>query len=287
MLSSMKSALGISLGVLVSALAFGCGSSSNTGTGGPKPVGNAGTSTSSAGTTTGASGSSTGTGGSGTGGSGDVTPVAGVPLTIMDGWVDGMSNTLMIQGAMFEYADEHTKAGPPALMATKTGDKVCITGTAAMVDLKCTPMPPATDCYGEFWGAAIGLNMHQEIGADGMGGDPMPFDASAIKGFAFTIDGTAIPDAKSFRFKVEGGGAEYCNTGTTVTGAPMAKAVKMGENSFMFDDLITSCWKPVAGAPTATTTKASVLKIAWQVVTNDKSKVPFDFCVSNVRAITE
>ena len=29
MLSSMKSALGISLGVLVSALAFGCGSSSN------------------------------------------------------------------------------------------------------------------------------------------------------------------------------------------------------------------------------------------------------------------
>lgn len=287
MLSSMKSALGISLGVLVSALAFGCGSS-NTDTGGPKPVGNAGTSPGASGSSNpGTSGSTnTGTGG-GAGGGGDMPAVAGVPLTLMDGWVDGMSNTLMIQGAMFSYSDPHTAMGPPVMAETHTGDKVCITGTASMVDLKCTPMAPATDCYGEFWGAAIGLNLNQVIGADGMGGDPMPFDASAIKGFAFTIDGAAIPDAKSFRFKVEGGGSEYCNTGTTVTGAPMAKAVKAGENAFMFEDLITSCWKPVAGAPTAAMTKASVLKIAWQVVTNDKSKVPFDFCVSNVRAITE
>ena len=55
--------------------------------------------------------------------------------------------------------------------------------------------------------------------------------------------------------------------------------------SLNFDELITACWKPVMGAATGATTKSTVLKIAWQVVTNDKSTVPFDFCVSNVRAL--
>ena len=106
-----------------------------------------------------------------------------------------------------------------------------------------------------------------------MGADPMPFDASAIKGFAFEIAGAAVP--VSLRFKVEDATGEYCT--------PPAKPVKVGANSFMFSDLMTQCWK--AGGTSAEGAKAGIIKIAWQVVTNDKAAVPFDYCVSNVRAL--
>jgi hypothetical protein len=135
------------------------------------------------------------------------------------------------------------------------------------------------DCYGEYWGAAIGLNLNQTIDETTMMGlDPMPYDASAIKGFSFTIAGASVPGTAALRFKVENAAGEYCN--------PAAKPIKAGDNTVMLSDLISACWKPVAGAPTGESAKASLIKIAWQVVTNDKATVPFDFCVSNIRAIT-
>jgi hypothetical protein len=276
MVTSMKSALLAFLGVSLLGATVACdgGSDDNTGTAGTGPVPSMG------GSTTGGTGATAGTGTAG--GTGGAPAAAGVPLTIMNGWVDGMGNTLGVQGAMFSYADETSKAGPPAMTTTAVDAKVCIAGTAAKVDLMCTK-PAGMDCYGLYWGAAIGLNLNQPTIDDPMnpgmkiGGDPLPFDASAIKGFAFTIDGTKVPT--SLRFKVEGGTAaapvEYCT--------PTAKAVKLGENSYMFSDLITECWK--AGGMTAEMAKSGVMKIAWQVVTNDKATVPFDYCVSNLRAL--
>ena len=279
----MKSALAIILGVTVLATAIGCdnGGGDDDDSGGPVAV--AGSSSSAAGSNSTAGTSVVPNGGtnSGTGGTGNVTPAAGVPLTPADGWVDGMSNTLGVQGAMFSYSDATSGMG---LTPDFTGANACIKGTAAKVDMTAMPCaskmftPPATDCYGEFWGAAIGLNMNQAIDpVTTMGGDPAPFDASAIKGFAFEIDGAMIPAPTAIRFKVENPSGEFCNTAM--------KPIKAGENSFMFEDLITACWKPVAGAATGATAKSNVLKIAWQVVTNDKSTVPFDFCVKNVRAL--
>jgi hypothetical protein len=197
----------------------------------------------------------------------------------MIGWVDGASNALMIQGAMFEYAD------PTSLMGLEknfTESNACIKGTAAKVDMAsmaCTTKmftPPATDCYGEYWGAAIGLNLNQAIDeATMMGGDPMPYDASAIKGFAFNITGAMVPT--SLRFKVEDANGEFCT--------PSTKPVKLGANTFMFEDLIKECWAPKATAATAATAKAAVIKIAWQVVTNAMGAVPFDYCVADLRAL--
>ena len=43
---------------------------------------------------------------------------------------------------------------------TMTGMKVCMSGTAAKVDTKCTP-PAGIDCFGVTWGAAIGFNLNQ------------------------------------------------------------------------------------------------------------------------------
>jgi hypothetical protein len=269
MLRLMKSALGLVLGVGVSILAVASGGCGGGGDDDPGKLPIAG-----------AAGSSViPMAGSSTGGTGGGELPAGVPLTATNGWVDGMSNKLMIQGAMFEYAD------PTSLMGmTKDfmGANACIKGTAAKVDMASTACttkmftPPATDCYGEYWGAAIGLNLNQPIDPVTMeGGTAMPYNASAIKGFAFTITGAMVPT--SLRFKVEDAGGEFCS--------PAAKPVKLGPNEFKFEDLIKECWAPKATAANAGTAKAAVIKIAWQVVTNAMGAVPFDYCVADLRAL--
>jgi hypothetical protein len=264
MLPRMKSALALILGVAMLSLAAGCSSSDdNSGSGGKGPV------------VVGGSGS----GGSvvPTGGTGGGTLPDGVPLTPADGWVAKDSNTLGVQGAMFEYADTTSIM---SLMKDFTGSNACIKGEAAAVMDPCTIVPPATDCYGTYWGAAVGLNMNQPIDeATGEGAEAMPYDATAIKGFAFTITGSTIPGVANLRFKIEGPGAdEYCT--------PASKGVKQGDNVFMFADLVKECWSVKAGAATAETVHSKVVKIAWQVVTKKGGTVPYDFCVSNLRALT-
>jgi hypothetical protein len=278
MLRSMKSALGLILGVSVFALLAGCdngGDEDGTGGSGPQVAGTNAT----AGTpATGGTGVIP-MGGTGTGGTGTATE--GVPLTPTDGWVDAASNTLMIQGAMFEYADPTSLMG---LMPDFVGTHACIKGTAAKVDMASmacatkTFTPPATDCYGEYWGAAIGLNLNQPIDpVTEMGADPMPFNASAIKGFSFKISGTAVP--VSLRFKVEDASGEFCS--------PKTVPVKLGENTIMLSQLIKECWKPVATAANADSAKSALIKIAWQVVTDTTASIPFDYCVEELRAVTQ
>lgn len=282
----MKSALGMIVGVSILATAVGCDNGGDTGdnTGGTGVIhvggSTAGTS-SAAGSSVLPMGGSAGTsaGGTGTGGTGMLAE--GVPLTVMDGWVDGMGNTLKVQGAMFSYADPTSLMGPPAMTSDFVGTHACIKGTAAKVDMKSTACttkmftPPAVDCYGEYWGAAIGLNMNQAIDMTTMmGGMPAPYDASAIKGFAFTISGMTVPT--SLRFKVEDASGEYCT--------PATVPVKSGPNTIMLSQLIKECWAPKAGAATADSAKAGLVKIAWQVVTNATAAIPFDYCVEDLRA---
>jgi len=212
--------------------------------------------------------------GGGTGGGGGTLP-EGVPLTIADGWVDGASNTVGIQGAVFAYSDTTSAMG--LTDNTATGTKACISGTAAKVDLTCTPVPPATDCYGTFWGAAIGLNLNQPIdpvtneGVD----PPLAYDATAnrVTGFAFMVDGPMVPTG--MRFKVENASTEFCT--------PTAKNIKSGANTYKFEDLVSECW--TTGGTSAATAKSGLIKIAWHVVTNDSATIPFDFCISDIRAL--
>lgn len=282
MLAYMKSALGLVLGVSILATAVGCDNgSSDADNGGSGPVAIAGSKSSSSGSGNSAGSSVVPKGGtdSGTGGTGTLSE--GVPLTPTDGWVDIASNTLMVQGAMFEYADPTSLMG---LTKDFEGANACIKGTAAKVDMTSTACttktftPPAADCYGEYWGAAIGLNLNQAIDMTTMmGGAPMPFDASAIKGFTFTIDGMAIP--VSLRFKVEDASGEFCS--------PKTVPIKSGANTVMLSQLIKECWKPTATAATADAAKSGLVKIAWQVVTDAAGSIPFDYCVKDLRAITQ
>jgi len=215
-------------------------------------------------------------GGGGTGG--DATVGEGIPISWVDGWVNG-ANPLKIQGAVFPYADATSAMG---MISDFAGTHACIRGTAAKVDLAssvCTTRmftPPATNCYGEYWGVAIGLNLKQEVEPTTlMGGVPMPYDATAIKGFSFTLSGSALPT--SLRFKVEDSTGEYC--------APTAVVLKVGVNTLKLSQLLRDCWTPTAGAATADTAKKGLIKVAWQVVTGEKAAIPFDFCVENLRAL--
>ncbi|HVJ19317.1 MAG TPA: hypothetical protein VM686_28050 [Polyangiaceae bacterium] len=251
MATTLRSLFGLSILLLANA---GCdGGDDSDARSGPKAVG----------------GSSAAGGSGGTGGTAALPE--GVPLTPLDGWVDGASNTVGIQGAMFSYADSTSGM---SMIEDFTGANACITGTAAKVDMMCTIEPPATDCYGTFWGAAIGLNLNQPIDMSTMeGADPMPYDATALTGFAFEITGSMVP--ASLRFKVEDGTNEYCT--------PATVPVKAGANTVSFEQLVTNCW--TKGGTPASGAKSSLLKVSWQVVTNAMSTVPFDFCVSNVRAM--
>ena len=262
MTSAFRTVVGIS--ILAGLTAMGC----DGGTGdGPDPA-TGGTGAGVGGTGAGTGGASSGVGGTGTG-TGGSTPAVGVPLIPANGWVDGASNKLLIQGAMFSFADDTTKTG---LTDDFTGANACISGTAAMVPATCAP---ATDCFSVVWGAAIGFNLNQPMvegpGGVMVGGDAIAFDATGLKGFGFSITGDAIPT--TLRFKVENAAGEFCT--------PLAKPIVAGANTVLYSDLLTECWIAGGTSPDG----AGLIKIAWQVVTNNASEVPFDFCVSDVVAI--
>jgi len=274
----MTSAVKVILGVSVLAMAAGFAACDNGGTPTP-PLAVAGTSNSSAGTgTTPQGGSSTAAGGTGGGG----VALPGIPLEPKDGWVPD-TNEAKIQGALFSFGDDVSKMGKTEDF---TGTKACIKGNAAKVDTSSdvcknkTFTPPAMDCYGQYWGIAIGLNLNQSIDpATMMGAKEAPYDASNLQGFGFDIEGDIIPGGTDFRFKVEDGTKEYCT--------PKSVKVKKGFQIIKFSDLMAECWQ-TTDPPNATVTPAvqsHLIKISWQVVTNTGGVVPFDFCVSDIRAI--
>jgi hypothetical protein len=256
------------------------------------------------GTTAGAAGAMVAAGGSG--GSADLP--AGVPLDTAAGtmgpadppgvgtWLDGTTNSLKIQGAMFPYADTTSIMGMMADFTT--AGKSCISGTAAKVDKLSAPCammmftPPATDCYGQYWGAAVGLNLNQPTDPiTMMGGAAMPYDASALKGFAFVVDGANVPAPASLRFKVsDAAGVEYCT--------PASKQILSGvPTSVLFTELQVKCYAvPIPpAAPNLTAdavdpntmkaAKSNLVKIGWAVVTKDTAAIPFNLCVSSLRAL--
>ncbi len=200
-----------------------------------------------------------------------------VPLVPQDGWVDGASNSLGIQGPMFTSSDDTTAA---TVSEDFTGSNACIAGAAAQVNLDCTPNPPAADCYSEFWGAAVGMNLNVSIDPSTMqGADPAPFDATSVEGFTFELSGYTVPT--SLRFAMLSG-----STADRVTGYCSLSSVPLvpGLNRLLLADLRTECWGTTGDAPDAEAL-ASVIRLQWLVVTNEKSTVPFDFCISDLRAL--
>ncbi len=222
-------------------------------------------------------GSSQGGGASGGGAVGGYDGAGGGPIAIppfrtrlnpLDGWVDGGNNSAGIQGAMYYYADNTTAQ---SITSDFTGNNACIAGVGPWVDLDCG----APDCYGEYWGAAIALNLNQPIDPVTMvASEAQPFDAASrgIVGFAFDLTGAAIPG--SMRFIAEDLDGQYC------TGA--AQPLLPGANLVLFSELMRDCWNGFGEPPDT----SAITKIAWQVVTNTSSETPFDYCISNISPVS-
>ncbi len=74
---------------------------------------------------------------------------------------------------------------------------------------------------------------------------PLPYDASAISGFYFEIQGNTVPAPTALRFNTFDGTTEYCNIPTV--------KIRVGPNTVNFTDLVKECYKtPVPTEPLAT-----------------------------------
>lgn len=211
-----------------------------------------------------------------------------VPITMSGGWA---ANTeLGIQGTVSYDSDKYTAASLTSNLAapvTASVSDACIKGTAAKVDQlsdACVTQnftPPAKDCFAEFWGASIEINLNQPIDPDigrGEGSAPVPFDASSLQGFSFDLGGNVVPLALLFNVFADGDEL-FCT--------PISMLPTRGRNQVFFSHLLEHCFKLTTMPPNATaeTVQSKLLNISWQVRSKSNGPVPFDFCVSNLRAI--
>lgn len=200
---------------------------------------------------------------------------------------------LGIHGAVFAFADTHSAIGMTSNLTPPVDASVasaCIAGSAAKVDQAseiCITKeftPPAMDCWAEFSGTGVAIDLDQPLDAQPgqASGQALPFDASALRGFAFDLDGATVPTPAALRFSVEADtddGSSFCNVPTV--------KLRAGTNVVLFSQLVDRCFKinDDPPNPTAETVQSKLVKVSWHVLPNQTAPVPFDFCISNVRAL--
>src|SRR5215831_14857999 len=255
-------------------------------------------------------GSSKGSGGSG-GADGGAGTGGSIPLTPSDtGFFDG-SNAAGILGAWYSYGDWYNPtaamgdcaikggftadqcssiASPiPGTPFMKTANGMCTNGTVAKV---VSMAGSTTPDYSDIWGAGIGFDLNNAGTDDGGTGGKLPFDATlvtatkmAITGFSFHIDTPPTGGQMRVEFptnKVPGTtdiNSAYWG-GATANLSPFTKG---GDVSFHFKDVggpmyLTS---PTPFDPTM------ILSMQFHVVSNTSSTIPFMYCISNLKALTD
>jgi hypothetical protein len=235
----------------------------------------------------------------GDGGAGGTGMINGIALPAdPTGWVDRMSSgTTMIQGAWYGYGDgagadgmsssgDCVKLGmhlpsqcsvimtPPFGSFPNTAGKMCTKGTAALV----LPMAGMTaGDYTNMWGAGIALDLNNS-GGDASVKAPYNATANHVTGFGFTLD--KLPLAG---IRVE---LPTMTTGTSSAfwGGDMnaPSPLHVGRNEFHWADVrgpfyITT---PPAFDPT------TIMSLQFHVATNTASDSPYDFCISDLTALT-
>jgi hypothetical protein len=190
-----------------------------------------------------------------------------VALIPHDGWIDGSGNALGVQGAAYAEADPVTAE---TLEVDVEGSHLCMRGAAAAVDVQCTPVAPAGDCFEQFWGAGLGVNLNQSDAQARL----LPYDASAFAGFSFDLVGPNVPT--NVRFSVEtSDGTSYC--------LRPREATREASWDVGVDDLVPQCHQPDPTAPNASSVKPQFTALRWTVIGNTDNGVAFDFCVENLR----
>jgi hypothetical protein len=218
-----------------------------------------------------------------------------------DGFVFANTNGLGIQGAFFTAADTGgSTIAPAAFTGTVVNGDVCVSGTAAAI-----PPNPAEDptvvgdefLYSQAWGTIVGLNLSQPndatTGAPSM--TPVAFKRAVagmgtLAGFTFTLTpgpaGTVpptIPPAASIRFKTTFPAAPGGTTASTTEFClPLTLATPTGNTyTATINSQTAECWN-AGGMPFNNT---ELLSLQLQIVTNTTAPVPFNFCVSDLKAV--
>lgn len=192
------------------------------------------------------------------------------PVPFENGWAPLDQNSAGIQGAFYVFNDNDDGGGSAITPTTGSdgsfsmaGTTVCASGTAGQVMNDSAGSPD----YSSYWGAAIGLNLSQEVGMDAA----LPYNASTqgVTGFEFIVGGdNPIPAGGELRFniKVNGDDNNYCR-----------KINQPGLNTFKLTDMWQSCWENDASAPTPDPSKLEALH--WQYVTNTSASYDFHLCI--------
>lgn len=274
-------------------------------TGGTGPIGAAGSSSqggsagaagSGAQNTAGAGGGTSTGGGANTSGAFEITAATandnGATALVVDAatGIDGVAQ--LIKSAQGTVVTNGIKDGA-----------LCMNGTTAIV-----PQVGGTADYANYWGAEIDVDLKlvdangngstpatvADAGADAgdAGSAPPPqrtavgYDTTAghVAGFSFKVTGAQVP--VSFRFKGLPYGADssnttYCNQLAATDGATL---------NIRFDQITYECWAAGGAAlltmPYTDNPTGKLLRtISWQVPADINAPIPFDFCVSDIKAI--
>jgi hypothetical protein len=214
------------------------------------------------------------------------------------GWVDRTTTgTSMIQGAWYAYGDGIGPDGTAAMgdcvklgmhqvsecssIATpsfgsfpNTAGKLCTKGVAAkVITLVNGTMPD----YNNIWGAGIGFDLNN---SGGDGGTKGPYNATmnGVTGIGFTIDKTPLAGMR----------VEFPTSATTAAaafwdGLNMTSPVKVGRNEVR--------WSAVKGPFYLTTTPppfdpTTILSLQFHVPSATAAEAPYEFCISDVTALT-
>jgi len=152
---------------------------------------------------------------------------------------------------------------------------VCLTGATGLIDVRCTPTPPALDCFQVDFGVMVELNLNETNPEM-----PMAFDPTGITGFAFDLVGPQVPNNLAFG-AVTDEGEYFCKM---IPGQPTTGP---GPTEVPTTELKVGCHKIPATGPSLAAVMPRLVSLRWKVGGATTVSVPFDFCIQNLRALTE
>jgi hypothetical protein len=215
----------------------------------------------------GVGGSSGGTGGSsgGTGGSGGGLSCGageGLALPIEPGedaqsaWIDGSSNCVGIQGALYPSVDEVGSS----LTITDSDGRICVAGTVKRV---------LSGDFDNYWGARLVIQLNNDGDATAL-----PYDAvtHGVDGFKFTLSGSAVPEELRPTLFNSASATQYCK-----------RVCATGAQSILLSEAHVDCWEGTTGS---TPTGTSLERLEFTIPSNELADIPFDFCIEALTAIT-
>jgi len=185
-------------------------------------------------------------------------------LVPVDGWVDGSTNDVGIQGSWYTYSDEGATVVPAdEPFFDGAGSEICISGTTV-----------PDEYSGVYWGVAVGMDFNV------VDETTYAYDATShgVVGIRLTLTGSLPPGIQlnlTETTSVEGD--VFCTRYLGITESSRTLSLYFDEAQFI-------CWYDATFGPIDETLLRA---FSVQVMSEAYQSVPFDFCVENVSAILE